>query len=188
MLSQSYYPHKYSHESQYKSYGLIHVNFGQGVGKTSRCIGLAIRAAGTGLNVTWVQFMKSDDSSETKILRYIPSISYYCPGKHPFILSNGPQNIHYEHAKNAFQLAKKMIKKNTTILICDEILNTIIFGILTESHLLKLIDTCRGKTELIMSGIDATPKIIASADYVTEFIQHKHPYYKGQLSRQGIEY
>jgi len=188
MAVKSYYPQERLGILHREGYGFIHVCFGQGVGKTSRCIGLAVRAAGAGLFVTWVQFMKSDDSSEAEVLGRTLKIDYRCPGKHPFIFSAGPKPVHYEHAKSALRMAKGAVKKGTTVLICDEILNTVVFGVLDKSQLLDLMDTCRGKTELVMSGTDAAPEIIASADYVTEFVQRKHPYYSGHLARQGIEY
>lgn len=188
MAVRSYYPQERSGILHREAYGLIHVCFGQGVGKTSRCIGLAVRAAGAGLAVTWVQFMKSGDSSEAEVLRQTLKVDYRCPGKHPFILSGGPKSVHYEHAESALWMAKEAVKRGATVLICDEILNTVVFGVLNKSQLLDLMDTCRGKTELVMSGADAAPEIIASADYVTEFVQRKHPYYSGHLARRGIEY
>jgi ATP:corrinoid adenosyltransferase len=70
--------------------GLIHTCFGHGAGKTSRAVGLAIRAAGSGLNVHFIQFMKSGDSGEVGVLKTIPGISYRCPGRHTFIMGGGP--------------------------------------------------------------------------------------------------
>ncbi|MGD9125434.1 MAG: cob(I)yrinic acid a,c-diamide adenosyltransferase, partial [Desulfarculaceae bacterium] len=55
-------------------------------------------------------------------------------------------------------------------------------------HILDLMNRCRGHAELIMSGADAHPAIIARADYVTKFVQEKHPYYRGHIARRGIEY
>jgi cob(I)alamin adenosyltransferase len=85
-------------------------------------------------------------------------------------------------------MAREAVKQGTTLLICDEILNTAIFGVLGSSQILDLMDQCRGKTELVMSGAAAAPEIIAEADYVTEFVLRKHPYYSGHLARKGIEF
>jgi cob(I)alamin adenosyltransferase len=147
-----------------------------------------VRAAGAGLAVTWVQFMKSGDSGEAEVLRQSLKVDYRCPGKHPFILAAGPQSVHYEHAESALSMAREAVQRGVTVLICDEILNTLVFGVLQKRQLLELIEACRGKTELVMSGADAAPEIIAAADYVTEFVQRKHPYYSGHLARRGIEY
>jgi cob(I)alamin adenosyltransferase len=183
-----YYPQERSGLLHRERYGLIHVCYGQGVGKTSRCIGLAIRASGAGLRVVWTQFMKGADSGEARILSGMPNVSFRCPGRHPFILSKGPKSIHYEHAETALYFARQAVRQGAELLICDEILNTVIFGVLQKSQLLDLMDQCRGATELVMSGADAAPEIRSQADYVTEFVQRKHPYYSGHLARRGIEY
>ena len=168
--------------------GLIHVYYGQGVGKTTRAVGLAIRAAGTGLQVDFVQFMKSGHSGETGILKEIPNINYYCPGKHPFILSKGPEIVHYEHAEKALEYSLEALERGTHLLICDEILNTIIFKLLQKEQLLELMKKCKKKVELVMTGSDASPELIRTADYATEFVQKKHPYYSGAKARRGIEF
>jgi cob(I)alamin adenosyltransferase len=72
--------------------------------------------------------------------------------------------------------------------VCDEILDTIIFDVLVKDQLIELIEKCRGKVELVMTGINAPADIMKRADYVTELVQVKHPYYKGARARKGIEY
>lgn len=183
-----FYPQKRSGYIRNKALGLIHIYYGQGVGKTTRAVGLAIRAAGENLQVDIVQFMKSGTSSEVAILKKIPNIRYRCPGKHPFIMSRGPKPIHYEHAAKALSFALEAIERGTHLLICDEILDTLIFNILKEEQLLELIEKCKNKVELVVTGINAPAEIMDMADYVTEFVQVKHPYYSGARARKGIEY
>ena len=168
--------------------GLIHLCYGSGVGKTSRAVGLAIRAAGAGLDVTVVQFMKSGNSGEVAIFERIPNTHYRCGGKHPFILSRGPDAAHYDHAEKGLQYAFDAIEKRTHLLICDEILDTILFNLLQKDRIMELIEKCKGRVELVMTGRDAPLDLIQAADYVTEFVQQKHPYYKGARARRGIEY
>ncbi|MBW1735492.1 MAG: cob(I)yrinic acid a,c-diamide adenosyltransferase [Deltaproteobacteria bacterium] len=158
------------------------------MGKTTRAIGLAIRAAGVGLRVNFIQFMKSGNSGEIIIFANIPNIRYQCPGRHPFILSKGPDRVHYEHASEAYRYALEAIEDGTQLLICDEILNTLIFGLLKEEQVQYLIERCRGKIELVMTGASAPQGLVVLADYVTEYKQVKHPYYKGAKARKGIEY
>jgi cob(I)alamin adenosyltransferase len=158
------------------------------VGKTSRCIGLAVRASAAGARVVWVQFMKGADSGEAPVLSALPNVSYRCPGPHPFILAEGPRPIHHQHAEQALHFAHQAVGEGAEVLICDEILNTVIFEVLQEAQLLDLMDRCRGATELVMSGADAAAEICSRADYVTEFVQRKHPYYAGHQARRGIEY
>lgn len=171
-----------------KGLGLIHICCGSGVGKTSRAVGLAIRAAGAGLHVDFVQFLKSGNSGETAIFKEIPNIDYRCPGEHPFIISQGPDAVHYEHAEKALKYALEAIERGTNLLICDEMLDTLLFNLLEKEQIIELMETCKNKVELVMTGRDASPEFIEAADYVTEFVQKKHPYYKGARARKGIEY
>ena len=131
--------------------------------------------------------MKSGNSGEVSIFANIPNIRYRCPGKHPFILSQKPKPVHYEHAYKALEYAFGALNRNTQVLICDEILNTIIFDILDKGAVTDLIQKCKGKTELVMTGMDASLELIELADYVTQLKQIKHPYYHGARARKGIE-
>ncbi len=171
-----------------RKYGLVHAIFGTGPGKTSRAIGLAIRMAGTGGRVVFVQFMKSGDSSEVKLLSRIPNIEYLCPGKMPFILPKGPKKEHYEHAEQALAWAVENSRNGIDLLICDEILDALYFRLISLDNLLDLIRGKNNRTELVMTGADLPQEIFAEADYVTQLIQIKHPYYKGVHAREGIEY
>ncbi len=168
--------------------GLIHIYYGQGVGKTTRAVGLAVRAAGVGLKVNFVQFMKSGTSGEILIFAKIPNIRYLCPGRHPFILSKGPETVHYEHAAQALQMAFEAVETGAELLICDEILNTLIFELLEKKLVIELMKMCRDKAELVMTGANAPQDLIELADYVTELRQIKHPYYSGAKARRGIEF
>ena len=175
-----YYTQKRSGLIEDKGLGLIHIYYGKGVGKTTRAIGLSVRAAGDNRQVDFVQFMKSGTSSEVAIFKKIPNIAYWCPGKHPFIMSHGPETVHYEHAAKALQFALEAIDR--------EILSTVIFDLLKKEQILDLIERCRNKIELVMTGIDTSAEFSELADYVTEFVQVKHPYYSGARARKGIEY
>ena len=103
-------------------------------------------------------------------------------------MSRGPETVHYEHAAKALQFALEAIDRKTHLLVCDEILSTVIFELLKKEQILDLIERCRNKIELVMTGIDASAEFSERADYVTEFVQVKHPYYSGARARKGIEY
>ena len=184
-----YYTQKRSGFVEDKGLGLIHIYYGEGVGKTTSSVGLAVRAAGRGLRVTFVQFMKAGTSGEVSTFKGIPNIRYRCPGKHPFILSRGPQTVHYKHASEALKYAMEAIEEGTQLLICDEILVTTIFKVLQTDQILKLMQKCKSKkVEFVMTGRYMPPELMELADYVTEFVQKKHPYYSGSKARIGIEY
>jgi cob(I)alamin adenosyltransferase len=80
------------------------------------------------------------------------------------------------------------IDRGTHLVVCDEILSAVIFDLLKKEQIVDLIERCRNKIELVMTGIDAPEEFIKLADYVTEFVQVKHPYYSGARARKGIEY
>ncbi|KIX15883.1 cob(I)yrinic acid a,c-diamide adenosyltransferase [Dethiosulfatarculus sandiegensis] len=187
-MEMNLYPEKGDQGKSIKGTGLVHLCYGQGVGKTSRCVGLAVRAAGAGYKVHWVQFMKEGGSSETNSFALLPNISYQCPGKHPFISKSGPGPVHIEHARKALEMARDAVQAGCDVLILDEILNTLLFSILEPRHVLELISLCRGRCELVLSGADTPAEILEQADYATEFVMRKHPYNQGQDARKGIEF
>ena len=147
-----------------------------------------MRAAGCNLQVDIVQFMKSGTSSEVAIFKQIPNIRYRCPGKHPFIMTSGPRPVHFEHAATALDFAFDAIEKGTNLLVCDELLDTLIFNVLNKEQILKLIKKCKNNIELVMTGINAPVEIMEMADYVTELVPLKHAYYSGARARKGIEF
>lgn len=186
--STIYYTKQRSGLIKSRGLGLCHIYYGQGVGKTTRAVGLAVRAAGVGLKVDFIQFMKSGTSGEILVFAQIPNIRYQCPGRHPFILSRGPEPIHYDHAAQSLHYALEAVADGSQVLICDEILNALIFGLLKPEEVKMLVRQCRGETELVMTGRKAPPEFVELADYVTELRQIKHPYYAGAKARRGIEY
>ena len=103
-------------------------------------------------------------------------------------MSQGPEPIHYEHAAKGLAYAQAAIEKHPDLIVCDEILDTLLFKTLRKEQLLDLIHKCKGKIELVMTGRSAPEDILALADYATEFVQVKHPYYTGAKARKGIEY
>ena len=103
-------------------------------------------------------------------------------------MTRGPQPGHYEHAAKGLSLAFETIERGTHLLVCDEILDALIFNVLEKEQILELMNKCKNKVELVMTGINAPAEIVAQADYVTEMVQDKHPYYNGMRARKGIEY
>ncbi len=168
--------------------GLVHVVYGNGVGKTSRCIGLAVRAAGAGLKVAWVQFMKGPGSSEVKAFARLPGLSFHCPGPHAFIRGGESTPAHRAHAARGLAMAREALAAGAQVIVADEILNTLLFGTLELAPVLGLMAVCRGRAELVMSGAAVPPEVVAAADYVTELRLVKHPYQRGVAARRGVEY
>ena len=147
-----------------------------------------MRAAGCNFQVDFVQFMKSGTSSEVAIFMQISNFRYWSPGKHPYSMTRGPLPEHYEHAAKGLNFAFEAIERGTHLIVCDEILDALLFNVLEKEQVLDLMKKCKNKVELVMTGINAPSEIVEMADYVTELVQDKHPYYNGMRARKGIEY
>ncbi len=169
--------------------GYIHVYTGNGKGKTTSAIGLGIRAAGAGLKVHMLQFMKGRRYSELNTLDNLKNFTYSQHGRDEFVNKKNPEKIDIDMAQEGFKHAKKLIKSNKyDMIILDEINVAVDFNLIALEDVLKLIKEKPEKLELVLTGRYANPKIIKIADYVTEMLEIKHPYQKGVQARKGFDF
>ena len=174
-------------------YGRVHAIYGKGKGKTTAALGLTIRAAGYGLNVAFVQFMKSGNNNERKVLENMPQIDYYCPGNHEWAyLKNGLIASQRLHALSCLEYALT-IPDSTNMLVCDEILNVPLFGLngntpFTYQDIGDVIKIKRPDLELVITGLYCPPNLLELVDYASEIQEIKHPFQLGIKARPGIEY
>lgn len=170
--------------------GLIQVYTGNAKGKSTAAFGLAVRAAGHGLKVHIVQFMKTGDYGENKALaRLAPEIEVRAFGRKGFVHRGGAGPQDYELARQALDYAREiMLSGRADILILDEINNALYFGLLPLHVVLEFLQAKPPQVELVLTGRNAPPEIIELADLVTEMVEVKHPYQQGIGSRAGIEY
>jgi len=171
--------------------GLIQVYTGNGKGKTTAALGLALRAVGHGLKVLVVQFMKGNiEYGELESAKKLsPYLTIKRIGREIFVSKTNPDPIDKKLAEEGFLLAKEAVKsKQYDIVILDEINLAVDYGLISLLDLLQLIDSKLEPVELILTGRNAKPEVIDRADLVTEMVERKHYYEKGTPARKGIEF
>lgn len=170
--------------------GLIQIYTGNGKGKTTAALGLAFRAVGRGLNVHIMHFMKLDpDYGEMQsAVKMGDRWSVEQVGRRGFISPKNPPNEDIELAQTALIRAASLAHSgNYDLLILDELVNALGFGLVQIDQVLDLIGNKATHTELVLTGRNAPQELIDAADLVTEMRDIKHYYTTGQTARIGIE-
>ena len=181
--------------------GLIIIYIGDGKGKTTAAVGLAVRAAGAGKRVLFCQFVKAATatesgewplSSEIAILKSIPGITVQVLGK-GFVGILGDQKdrqVHENAAKEGLEwLKSKLGSGEFDLVIADELISAIEVELLTEDEVVEVIELAKEKhVPLAITGHNKYNELLEAADLVTEMKMVKHPYYQGRLAERGIDY
>jgi len=168
--------------------GYIHVYTGNGKGKTTAALGLAIRAAGAGLQVYMAQFVKYGNYSEIKGLdRFSDLITVEQFGCGRFIKGR-PSGEDVAAARQGLNKVKTILAAGKhAVVILDEASVAVSLNLFSEKELLEIIDRRPDNVEIIITGRGATSAIIEAADLVTEMQEIKHYFKKGVAARIGIE-
>ncbi len=167
---------------------MIQVYTGNGKGKTTAAIGLALRAAGAGKKVYICQFCKGRCYNEIKALKKFKNIKVEQFGRRCFI-KKSPEKIDIQMALVGFKTAFEIMRKRSCrLVILDEINIAVKLGLIPLSDLVKLIKQTPKNIELVLTGRYAHPKIIKLADLVSRIGEVKHYYRKGLKARNGIEF
>ena len=170
--------------------GYIHLYTGDGKGKTTAALGLALRAHGAGMSVLFVQFLKKGDYSEIKALSRLGggiaveqygTGEFYRPEKGNYIEQRGEAKRGYMRALSAAKSAE------FDMIVCDEIIGAFGCGLVTWEELLELTASKAAGVELVLTGRGAPSMLYDSCDMVTEMTAIKHYYDKGVRAREGIE-
>lgn len=170
--------------------GLVYIFTGDGKGKTSAGLGVAVRAVCAGLKVAWISWYKDSSwpISEKELPRLI-DIDMYFLGKGFYISkkSSALKSEHKEAALAALRKAKQILKDGQhELLVCDELNSLAEDGLLTAGEIKEMVEA-RGKTHLVLTGRNAPKEIIKLADLVTEMKKIKHPYDQAKLAVKGLD-
>ncbi len=168
--------------------GYVHVYTGNGKGKTTAALGLALRAAGAGLSVFIAQFLKSGDSSELAALKKISNnvtVKQYGSGR---FVRGKPSEEDISMTRLGLKEAAEAIRSGQCqLVILDEANVAASYDLIGVEDIVNLINTKPDGVELVITGRGADQRIIEKADLVTEMREIKHYYQKGVKARTGIE-
>jgi len=168
--------------------GYIHIYTGDGKGKTTAALGLALRAAGAGLSVYIAQFLKKGEYSEIKALeRFSDCITLEQYGLGRFVRGN-PQKEDIDAAARGLKAIKSVMSgQKHQMIVMDEANVAVSCGLFTIKELLEIIDLKPEGVELVLTGRGAAPEIMERADLVSEVKSLKHYFQNGVKARIGIE-
>ena len=170
--------------------GYVHIYTGNGKGKTSAALGLAFRAAGSGLATLVIQFMKGLPSGEREAAAMTGGlVRVESHGSERFCRpDDGSMEEHRAHAERGLARAREAVSgRECPVVVLDEIVTAASFGIVTEGEVLDIIGMKPEGLELVLTGRGATGAMIDRADLVTEMREIKHYYMNGVPPRKGIE-
>lgn len=169
----------------------IHIYCGDGKGKTTAAVGLAVRAAGNGKKVVLTQFLKDGSSSELNILRELPQIKVLsCTKKFGFFWNMSEEQK--EEARKAYtdlfeEAVREAIDSHAFLLVMDEFVAAYNHGMIEREKALKFLKEKPAALEVVLTGRDPAPELVELADYVSEIQKRKHPFDQGIPARKGIE-
>ena len=173
------------------SKGLVQVYTGDGKGKTTAALGLALRAAGHGLRTMIFCFMKTHDTYG-EILgagRFEPEITIRAVGRETFVDRENPAPEDVRMARESFAQARQAaLSGEYDLLVLDEFNLILDFGLVPVDDVLTLFEEKPKHVEIVLTGRSAPAAVLEAADLVTEMTERKHYYPKGVYARRGIDY
>lgn len=170
--------------------GLVHMYTGDGKGKTTAAIGLAVRAAGAGRRVLFAQFMKGMDTSELAPLKELGvrvvrkgTVTQFVP-----YMTEADRALCAAQQTQTLDEARRLAPEYDVVVL-DEIASAVTTGMVALEGVLGLLAGRAGGTEVVMTGRQPPQALLDAADYITEMRCVRHPYdTKGVGARKGIEY
>lgn len=172
--------------------GLIHLYYGEGKGKTTAAVGLALRCAGQDGKVVLAQFLKDGTSGECRMLAAMDSVTVLSanPSRKFYRRMTDTERIQTADAiRRTFTAATAFsVREQVNLLIFDEICAAIQYDFIEEAQLLSFLDEKPKTLEIVLTGRKASDEMMKRADYITEMVKRRHPFDRGIVAREGIEY
>ncbi len=182
----------FKEEKKDKTEKLMHLYYGDGKGKTTAAIGLAIRAAGTGKKVLFTQFMKGSRTGELEELQRIGNVTVLRGEKRfPFYHDMTPEQKKEQtglHNQMLDTILTAIRQEKYDLIVLDEITYPCQWNLIDEEKLKEMVLAARGITELVCTGRNPDAFFLEHADYISEMKCVRHPFEKGIRAREGIEY
>lgn len=163
---------------------------GNGKGKTTAALGIALRALGHGLKVHIIFFMKGEfPYGEQTSLTCLPGLSFERFGSLEFVDPLHVKEEEKAQARQALEASRRAVCSGQyDVVVLDEVLVASAWGLVAVEEVAQLVREKPEKLDLVLTGRYADTRLVELADLVTEMKEVKHPYRKGILSRQGIDY
>ena len=170
----------------------FHAYIGDGKGKTTCCVGLALRHAGQNGRVLFTQFLKSNTSGELKPLGTIDNITVFLGKPTPkFVFAMSADELAAEKAaQNEYfdAIDRTAVQEHPTMIICDELFSAVETGLIDAARAQEYIERWLKGAEVVATGRNAPENLLALADYVTQMRKIKHPFDRGLPARRGVEF
>ncbi|MDD3360683.1 MAG: cob(I)yrinic acid a,c-diamide adenosyltransferase [Hespellia sp.] len=172
--------------------GLIHIYCGEGKGKTTAAIGLAVRAAGRGMKVLFTRFLKTEDSGELRILDQIPEIEVVHMersfGFYRTLTEQEQVEVKAMYHTLWNRIERGMQRGQYRLLVMDELMAAYQYGIVDREAVVNFLKNKPKELEVVMTGRNPAQELMELADYISDIRKEKHPFDRNILAREGIEF
>jgi len=170
--------------------GLVHLYCGDGKGKTTAAVGLAVRAVGAGKHVVLTQFFKNGNSSEIKALAALPHMTLlHCKTPHGrYSKMSDAEKLQAKADYTALLEEVLCAAQDADLLILDEAVSACNYDTIREERVIRFLEEKPETLEVVITGRNPSEALLSCADYITEMKKLRHPYERGVKARYGIEF
>jgi len=168
--------------------GLVQVYTGEGKGKTTAALGMALRACGHGCRVLVIQFLKTDGTyGENRVWKQVPGLEIVPAGRSCLVFEDATPEDR-EYALRGLRRAADAMRQGThDMVVLDEVNVACKLELLRPQEVMDAVEKRKKGVEVVMTGRCAPPEFLAMADLITEMKPVRHYYEKGVMSRRGAD-